>query len=152
MEPVEKKFLLQVPSSTQNLALVRDFVNSVGLQAGLDERAVNQLQLAVDEACANVIEHAYGNDSTKEVLLCANFDDESLEIRVEDTGKGFDPHEGPAESLETLIAKRKRGGLGLKIMQKVMDEVHYDIEPGQRNMLRMVKKLKKSDSRHPPKS
>ena len=145
MASIERTFLLKVPSSTQNLALVREFVNSIGAQAGLDERDLFQLTLAVDEACANVIEHAYGNDGTKEVLLTANFDDNSLEIRVEDTGVGFDPSGSEQKSLETLIAERSKGGLGLKLIQSVMDEVHYDIEPGRKNQLRLVKNLKQPD-------
>ena len=146
MASIERTFLLKVPSSTENLALVREFVNSIGTQAGLGERDLFQLTLAVDEACANVIEHAYGNDVTKEVLLTANFDDDSLEIRVEDTGAGFDPSGREQKSLETLIAERRKGGLGLKMMQSVMDEVHYDIEPGRKNQLRLVKKLKSKNS------
>ncbi len=146
MASIERTFLLKVPSSTENLALVREFVNSIGTQAGLGERDLFQLTLAVDEACANVIEHAYGNDVTKEVLLTANFDDDSLEIRVEDTGVGFDPSGREQKSLETLIAERRKGGLGLKMMQSVMDEVHYDIEPGRKNQLRLVKKLKSKNS------
>ena len=56
METLERKFTLQVPSSTENLALIREFVSSAARQAGFDEKEVGRLELAVDEACANVIE------------------------------------------------------------------------------------------------
>ena len=110
MTAIENTFTLDVPSTTQNLAMIREFVNRVAAQAGLSEIEVGQLELAVDEACANVIEHAYGDDKTKQVMVRAIFDEYTLRIHV----------------IETL-----------------MDEVHYDIEPGKRNELRMVKKLRK---------
>jgi anti-sigma regulatory factor (Ser/Thr protein kinase) len=143
MTSIENTFTLDVPSSTQNLALIREFVARVAAQAGLNEAEVGQLELAVDEACANVIEHAYGDDKTKQVMVRAVFDEDALRIHVIDTGKGFDPTQVPEQELKDLIAKRRTGGLGMRLIKTLMDEVHYDIEPGQRNELRMVKKLRK---------
>src|SRR5438552_2675770 len=103
----ERKFTLHVPSSTQNLALIREFVSSVATQAGLDAQDVAKLELAVDEACANVIEHAYGHDATKEVTVRATVDDENLHIAVVDTGRGFDPAAVPQVDIQGLIADRR---------------------------------------------
>lgn len=143
MAAIENTFTLDVPSTTQNLALIREFVTRVAEQAGLSETEVGQLELAVDEACANVIEHAYGDDKTKQVMVRAIFDEDALRIHVIDTGKGFDPTQVQEQELKDLIAKRKTGGLGMRLIKTLMDEVHYDIEPGKRNELRMVKKLRK---------
>ena len=143
MTAIENTFTLDVPSTTQNLALIREFVSRVAEQAGLNATEVGQLELAVDEACANVIEHAYGDDKTKQVMVRAIFDEDTLRIHVIDTGKGFDPTQVQEQELKDLIAKRKTGGLGMRLIKTLMDEVHYDIEPGKRNELRMVKKLRK---------
>ena len=143
MAAIERRFTLHVPSSTENLALIREFVSSIGAQAGLDASEVGKLELAVDEACANVIEHAYGHDVTKEVIIRATFDDKTLDISVEDTGRGFDPTSIPQADLERLIHERQSGGLGLRLMKALMDEVHYEIVPGQKNEVRMIKRLKK---------
>ena len=75
MAAIERKFNLQVPSSTENLALIREFVTSIGRQAALSDEDLTNLELAVDEACANVIEHAYGHDITKAVSVRATFDE-----------------------------------------------------------------------------
>jgi serine/threonine-protein kinase RsbW len=139
----EQTFKLQVPSSAENLAMIRDFVTSVGEQAGLPADDVGKLELAVDEACANVIEHAYGNDVSQELTVRATFDDEEIHIGIVDTGRGFDPARVPSEDLSKLISERKSGGLGLRIIRTLMDEVHYEIEPGKKNELRMVKHLRK---------
>jgi serine/threonine-protein kinase RsbW len=127
MAALERNFSLQVPSSTENLALIREFVTSVGRQASLDEREIGKLELAVDEACANVIEHAYGHDSTKEVTVRAI----------------FDPGMVKQETLDQLIHERQSGGLGLRLIKNLMDEVHYEIVPGEKNELHMTKRIKK---------
>lgn len=143
MADLERKFTLHVPSSTENLSLIREFVTAIGTQAGMTEDEVAKLVLAVDEACANVIEHAYGHDSTKEVTLRASFDEETLRIAVIDTGKGFDPAKVTQAGLDQLIAERKTGGLGLRLIKRLMDEVQYEIVPGQKNELHMSKRIRK---------
>jgi serine/threonine-protein kinase RsbW len=143
MEPIERKFLLQVPSSTENLAMIREFISSAAQQAGFDSSDAAKLELAVDEACANVIEHAYGHDISKEVIVRVTLDDEMLSIDIEDTGRGFDPSLIQPEELEQLINKRKTGGLGMRLMKTLMDEVRYEIEPGKKNALHMVKRIRK---------
>ena len=143
MDALERTFQLHVPSSTENLSMIRDFVGSIGERAGFDKRDLMQLELAVDEACANVIEHAYGSDTTHEVTVKAVLDADSVEIRIIDTGKGFEPAKVKQEEIDTLISERKSGGLGMRLINRVMDEVQYEIVPGQKNELRMVKRLKK---------
>ncbi len=138
----ERTFALHVPSSTENLAMIRDFVKSVGQQSGLTDMEVARLELAVDEACANVIEHAYNSDANQEVKIRALVDDETVQIDVIDTGKGFDPAAVEQLKLEDLVTARKSGGLGMRLMKSFMDEVHYEMQPGVKNELRMVKRLK----------
>ena len=141
MKSVEQSFKLQVPSSPENLALIRDFVATIGAQAGLAEEGVARLEMAVDEACANVIEHAYGEDRTQELTVRATFDESTLKIGVVDEGRGFDPSRVPSDELPKLISERKSGGLGLRIIRTLMDNVRYEIEPGKKNELQMVMHL-----------
>lgn len=143
MAAIERKFTLQVPSSTENLALIREFVTTIGRQATLSDEEIIKLELAVDEACANVIEHAYGHDITKDVSVRATFDDEKLKISVIDEGRGFDPTKVSQKSVDQLIHERRSGGLGIRLIKSLMDEVNYEIEPGQKNELHMTKLIKK---------
>jgi len=145
MDSMEQKFTIQVPSSTRNLAIIREFIARVAEQAGLSEKALGELELAVDEACTNVIEHAYGHDSTKEVVIRAIFDEEEIRIEVIDTGHGFEPTQVESLELDELVEKRRTGGLGMRLMQTLMDEVHYEFEPGKKNELTMVKRLVKKE-------
>ncbi|MBZ5619171.1 MAG: ATP-binding protein [Acidobacteriia bacterium] len=145
MDSLERTFQLHVPSSTENLAMIRDFVGKIGERAGMNPAELVRLELAVDEACANVIEHAYGSDDTREVTVKATLDSETVEIKIVDTGRGFDPSVIEQANLEQLASQRKSGGLGMRLIRSVMDEVQYQIVPGQKNELRMVKHLKKKE-------
>lgn len=143
MSSLERTLTLTVPSATENLALIREFVANVGSQAGLGDDDVAKLELAVDEACANVIEHAHGQDSNKEVTVRATFDSATLRIEVVDEGEGFDPTVVPTTSVEQMVHDRRTGGLGLRVMKSLMDEVSYEIVPGERNRLRLLKRIQK---------
>lgn len=143
MASIERRFLLEVPSNTENLAMIRDFVSGIGTRAGLSASDVAKLELAVDEACANVIEHAYGPEVVKEVSVKATVDEETVQIDVIDTGRGWDPAGISQKNLEQLVAERKSGGLGMRLIRTLMDEVHYEVIPGQKNELRMIKRLNK---------
>src|SRR5262249_44216236 len=118
-------------------------VTSVANQAGFDAKETAKLELAVDEACANVIEHAYGHDATKEVTIRSVVDDENLNIHVVDTRRGFDPDAVPPGGLERLIRDRKTGGLGLRVIKSLMDDVRYEVIPGTKNELHMTKRIPK---------
>lgn len=143
MPSFEKSFTLHVPSSTENLALIRDFVGNIGAKAGFDENEISKITLAVDEAVANVIEHAYGSDATREVTIRAVLDDDAVRFDIIDNGRGFDPGLIKQKDLEQLVKERRSGGLGLRLIRTVMDDVQYQIKPGEKNELRMVKKLKR---------
>jgi serine/threonine-protein kinase RsbW len=143
MASLERTLTLTVPSATENLARIREFVVNVGSQAGLGEDDVAKLELAVDEACANVIEHAHAHDSNKEVTVRATFDAVTLRIEVVDEGEGFDPTVVPSTSVEQMVHDRRTGGLGLRVMKSLMDEVSYEIVPGERNRLRLLKRIQK---------
>jgi serine/threonine-protein kinase RsbW len=145
MDSMERTFQLHVPSSTENLSMIRDFVGSIGERAGFTKGELVKLELAVDEACANVIEHAYGSDSTREVTVKATIDPDVVQIRIVDTGRGFDPTAVKEADLDSLIRQGKSGGLGMRLMRSLMDEVHYEIGPGQKNELTMTKLRKKTE-------
>ncbi len=143
MASLERTFSLHVPSSTENLSMIRDFVKSIGTQSGMDDMNVAKLELAVDEACSNVMEHAYSSDSTKKVSIRATIDDSSVQIDVIDTGQGFDPAAVEQLKLADLASAKRTGGLGMRLIKSFMDEVHYEMIPGVKNELKMVKRLTK---------
>lgn len=144
-ESIEQTFTLHVPSSSENLAMIRSFVSEIASRAALREDESALLAVAVDEACANVIEHAYGHDASKQVTVRATIDEEQIRIDVIDHGKGFDPSIVKTKDPRQLIKERASGGLGMGLIQRIMDEVRYHVVPGEKNELKMVKKRRKAE-------
>ena len=121
--------------------MVREFVTRVGERAGLPSDEVSRLELAADEACTNAIRHAGGGPGG-ELTVRASFDAETVTVGVADAGPGFDPGAIPDEDAPRLLAARRTGGLGLRLMRSLVDELRYERHPGGTNELRLVKRRK----------
>jgi len=117
--------ILTIPGSTRFLEEVRAFIAGHALRAGLDEARVDRLKMAVDEACTNVIEHAYGGESEQRIEIAVIARPDRLMIRIRDTGKSFDQEAYNEPDLLQYAKRRKSGGLGVHIMRKLTDEVTY---------------------------
>lgn len=129
---------LAVPARFENLALIGEFIAGVARRAGFDERGVFNLQLACDEACTNVIEHAYGG-GPGQIRIAVTVHPDRIQIEVHDTGHPFDPNAVRMPDLEAPLERRETGGLGLHFMRSIMDEVRFEFgESG--NRLTMVKR------------
>lgn len=131
---------LSVEASTEHLAEVRDFVASHAENIGLNQKMISEIRLAVDEAYTNIIKHAYSNNSTEKVNIEIGSDDDQLWITLIDSGKSFDPESYREPDLMKRIKEKKRGGMGVYLIRKVMDQVQYN-RKGESNEIRMVKNL-----------
>jgi serine/threonine-protein kinase RsbW len=130
---------LSVPGRFDRLEQVGQLVAEAAQEAGFNEADVNRCQLAVDEACTNIIEHGYeGEDKGKIEIACASLPGE-LTITIRDQAKRFDPNAAPPPKLNTNIENLGVGGLGLYFMRQVMDRVEFSYEDGG-NKLILVKR------------
>jgi len=145
VEHVQQTFKLSVPSDTANLSLVRDFIERAVRRSPIEPNDLTKLALAVDEACANVIEHAHEHDATKELTIRVAFDDTRVEVDVIDSGRSFDPTQHAPVSLDDLKKHRKDGGMGIRIMQMATDELSYTLDENGYNRLRLIKYIKRND-------
>ncbi len=135
-----KEYKLRIPSQTDNLELIRYFVGRVAEKVGFDDEDVGKIELACDEACTNVIKHAYSDRSQLQSLdIAIKLDYQKLTLIVTDHGKGFDPQAIKIPDMKEYLAELKVGGLGIYLMKTLMDEVTYDIKPGLSNQVSMVK-------------
>ena len=136
----EQEYKIRIPSQTDNLELIRGFVAKVAEKVGFDEEDVSKIELACDEACTNVMKHAYEpTNSDKSLDVVIKIDFQKFTVIVTDHGKGFDPKSIKMPDLQEYLAELRVGGLGIYLMQTLMDEVDYKIEPGVRNQVKMVK-------------
>jgi serine/threonine-protein kinase RsbW len=135
-------FTLNIPSRTDNLEIIRDFIIGIARKFGFNDDGIGEIELAVDEACANVIKHAYNYDENKKIDITVETNSSKLTITISDQGRGFDPNK--LESPEQRLQKHARGGLGIALIKKVMDEVSFELNPGN-NHVRMVKYIPRSN-------
>jgi serine/threonine-protein kinase RsbW len=117
---------LKVPAHIDYLADLREFVTRIGKKHGFSDRVINAFKLAIDEAGTNVMRHAYrdvGGDGfiTIRAIVKAN----SLTICLIDQGKYFDPKHVKDPDLQRYVDIGKKGGLGIFIMRRLMDEIDY---------------------------
>ena len=108
-------YTLQLPPDVESVPVVRGLLRASMLQLGVLEPCVDDVALAVTEACANVINHAGGGEYSVEVEI----DAEDCHIRVIDTGGGFDANSASAAS------DFAESGRGVNLMRALVDEMHF---------------------------
>jgi len=126
---------LVIRSTTKNLDRVRNFVGRHATAALLSPSDVENVKMAVDEACANVIEHAYGNESDHVIEITILTFEDRLVVRLRDKGRKFDQETYQEPDLATFVRQKKSGGFGVHLMRKLMDEVEYRHLDGQNETL-----------------
>ncbi|HZY43108.1 MAG TPA: ATP-binding protein [Anaerolineae bacterium] len=133
---------LTVPGRFESLARISEFVTAAAQSAGLDADDVFHVEMAVDEACSNVIEHAYEDQQGEIDLTCSTVEPGNLQIVILDHGQPFDPTTVPQPTFvdPSQIDVMQEGGLGLYFMRKLMDDVHFEFVPSQGNKLTMIKR------------
>lgn len=138
---------LELPSHPMVLSVVRRTVEQFATVVGFSDEDCRHIVLAVDEAVANVIRHAYHNRHDQEIeLTCRRLRCETsagdvpdgLEFILVDHGQAADPEKLKGRPLDEV----RPGGLGMHFIRNFMDEVNYEPLPD-RNQLRLVKTLGK---------
>lgn len=139
MPKILKEYQLKIPSQSDNLSIIRDVVSKVARRIGFNTDEASKIELAVDEACTNVIKHAYPNNSNQMIEVSIKVDRKKLIIIVADKGKGFNPDEIKLPDLNESIKEGRKGGLGLCLIKTLMDKVEFEIKPGSKNKVKMIK-------------
>lgn len=130
------------PGCFASLADIAEHVRSACQQAGLDAFATYQVETAVDEACSNIIDYAYGGENRGNITLECTTTDEGIRITLSDTGKPFNPQKIPKPNIHAPLDKRQAHGLGLYIIHQWMDDVHFEFTDSG-NTLTMFKRREK---------
>ena len=135
----EKELL--VKSTTDNLALIREFTKSAAEECHCPDETIGKIILAVDEACTNIIKHAYKYSPEGNIFISTKFDKSKFIVSITDEGKHFDPARVPEPDLLQYKEQKRAGGLGMFLMKKLMDEVKYSTLTGNKNQVVLVKYL-----------
>lgn len=136
---------LRLIADVHSLEQIRSYVTRACQALGLNSDDVWAVQLATDEACSNVLVHAYaGQPGVLEVRV--EGEPEGIRITIRDWGDPFDPEAVPEPDLTLPLEKRKVGGLGVYMMRKLMDEITYDFDAEQGNTLVMLRTIRSAGS------
>lgn len=124
-----------LPQEASSVRLVRRAVTNTLVVFGVDDDCVEEIRLALSEACTNVVEHAHDAD---EYEVRIEVDDQRCAISVANTGNGFD-----ADDLHGVMpGPDSPRGRGVAIMQALMDHVEFRSEPAAGTVVRLVKTLR----------
>lgn len=135
----EQVFDLSVQASLDKLGEIRSYIDRAGTSLGVNESALGDLRLVVDEAVTNIILHGYGeNEGLVELHMHAEGD--AVVIRIRDRAGRFDPVEVKAPQLDTALKDRPFGGMGIFLIREMTDEADFLPRPGGGNEIRLVKR------------
>jgi anti-sigma regulatory factor (Ser/Thr protein kinase) len=127
--------LLDIPADPASLFLVRALLGKLSENIGFSGKEADLLVLAIDEACTNVIRHAYKNSSDKRIILTFKVNLDYLEIHIRDFGAAVDPATFKSRDLDDV----RPGGLGIHFIRSVVDKMEYDHPPEGGMLLKMIK-------------
>lgn len=130
---------LSLWASPSDLADIRCFVKETAQELGLDEASIYALELAVDEACTNVMRHAYKAQEGRIEIQIQTVED-WVEVVIRDWGEPFDPESIPPPDLDAPLEQRPLGGIGLFLMRQLMDRVDFQFSDVEGNTLTMAKR------------
>lgn len=129
---------LRFPSLPDRLCIVRALVKRTAEFAGCDPALAEQLVIAVNEACMNIIQHAYGDDAAGEIVLEIFNNADTISFRLQDFAKPVDLKKITPRQLDEL----RPGGLGTHFIHEIMDDYEMGhLEGDQGNYLEMSKRI-----------
>jgi len=127
---------LTIDSRVQCIDDARRWVAARVRDAGFGEDPVGEIELALTEALANVIEHAYQGADSERIEVGVTVDDDTLQVCVRDWGRYFDPASYRGRDLDDP----GEGGYGVLLMSQLMDDVTRAPQPGGGTLLTLTKK------------
>jgi len=117
--------MFEFSSHSENLAVARAFVREFLKAEGISEKESEALVLGVDEACSNIIRHAYGALSSSPISLSCERQGDVVRFRLRDFGPPVDSAQFNRRSPDQV----EPGGLGLYLIEHIFDEVVYNPQP-----------------------
>ena len=132
---------LFIKSRTENLTTVREFVSSTVEEVNIPQDIAGDIVLAVDEACTNIIKHAYKFLPDGDITIKLKYSEKKITVEITDHGAPFSADNVPTPDLKKYFEEKRVGGLGMYLMKSLMDDVHYKSVPGKYNQVLLTKKL-----------
>ncbi len=123
------KSYLRVRCNKAYLANIREFVRSRLTELEVNEQLSDQIVLAVDEACANCMIHTHQCDNYSTLEVAVFSENNILYTEIRDPGKAFPLHRYKPKDVKEIAKRRVKGGLGIHLIHKIMDEIKIEETP-----------------------
>lgn len=137
---------LRLPNRPEFVAVARLAVSAVACRMQFSIDDIEDIKVAVAEACTNAIEHGCPASIAPEMItLRCDLEDHALVITVDDPGNGFDPATATRQRHGTMTLTER--GLGMLLIESLMDEVDFSSTPGDGTQVRMVKRVRMAEER-----
>lgn len=132
---------LRAPGTPQSLPLIRQTVVDAAERCGFNAEDIAKIEMAVGEACTNIIEHSYATQPANlDIEVKVQSFPDRLEITILDFSSiNFAVDQASPVGLDDYIATQRRRGLGLYIIHAFVDKVEHKFVCGQGNELRLTK-------------
>jgi serine/threonine-protein kinase RsbW len=131
---------ITIPSNPKYLSVVRSVTVKVGQVDGIREELLEDIRLAVDEACANVIKHAYRGDTSGKIVIKYTTTPDNYQVIITDNGIKAYNYLLKGRDLDDV----RPGGLGIHFIKRVFDVFELDEKKKKGNRLILIKHLRKS--------
>lgn len=129
---------LKLYCEKSRLSHLRTFLTDVLTDTQLSEINKNQIILAVEEVCANLIIHSHDCNPQDSIMLDVKKDRNKIIFEIKDSGKGFNLLEYQEPQLSDVIKSKRKGGLGIILVKKIMDSIEFESANNQ-NICRLTK-------------
>jgi serine/threonine-protein kinase RsbW len=120
-----QRFQITRAAELESLRTFRDFITKCCARYDIPNDVVLELKLAVDEACANIIEHGYKGMDPGSIILSFRIESDRILVQITDFGHVFEPADAPKPDIEAALDDRPLGGLGLYLIYQTMDNIDY---------------------------
>ena len=137
---MSRSYEFSVEADLENLKAVRSFIKRAGSDLGVNETALGDLCLVVDEAVTNIIVHGYRGGEGR-INLSVLEEGRDIVIRIVDDAPAFEADDVEKPHLDQDLSQRKFGGMGVYLIRKMTDEATFTPLPGGGNELRLLKRL-----------
>jgi serine/threonine-protein kinase RsbW len=135
---MKDSLVITIPSHPKFLSVTRAVTGRIGQLYEFAEETIEEIKLAVDEACANVIKHAYKGDTSKKIILKYLVTRDAFTVIIEDSGITARTGLIKGRSLDDV----RPGGLGVHFIKKVFDTFEFDKKKGKGNRLTLIRHMK----------
>lgn len=137
------KHSITIPCAKSNLQQIRNFIIEILKAEKLSDLEIHSMVLAVDEVCANIIIHSNNCSPEQSMKVVMEVKKDRVEYEIIDNGIGFDIRQYPEPDLNEIIKTKRKGGVGLMLVKRIMDKIDFHSEKG-KSVVKLTKFLEAS--------